>query len=273
MPHDTLTWTAEEWAGLRDVLATLESHPELTFIREQTGGQPGSLLTDHFRQGLQSGDLTPFLDTAADDAAALLRDGVPFAEIVEHLRQITGPLYNSLGAAYADELPRVLRGVRAFAKLKDALLLRAAEVLALHQVTRAEEEQRKIIRELSTPTIPVWDEILVMPLVGVVDSVRAKQMMEQLLERITQQGARVVILDVTGVPAVDTAVADHFLRVTKAARLVGARSILVGISPLVAQALVRLGVSLEGIETHATLRAGLEHAFAQLGYRIVRDPV
>jgi len=111
--------------------------------------------------------------------------------------------------------------------------------------------------------------VLAMPLVGMVDSARAKQMMEQLLNRIVERQSRIVILDVTGVPSIDSGVADHLIRTTRAARLVGARSILAGISPQVAVTLVRMGISFGDLETVSDLRSALALALEMLGYKVV----
>ena len=157
----------------------------------------------------------------------------------------------------------------------DLLLLEstiiAGEVYATEREDQVQDEYRQVVRRLSTPVIQVWDEVLVLPLIGVIDSSRAQQMTERLLERIVDLQARVVIMDITGVPTVDTAVADHLIKTTRAAGLVGAKAILVGISPQVAQTLVRLGVSLGDIETYADLHSGLANALRSLGYVVPRQ--
>ncbi len=130
------------------------------------------------------------------------------------------------------------------------------------------ETQRQALRELSTPIAPVLEGVLVLPLVGSIDSRRAQQVMEALLEAIGQHQAEAVIIDITGVPMVDTRVANHLLQVTRAARLLGAQCILVGISPEVAQTVVSLGVDLAGIITKADLRSGIEYALKMRGRKI-----
>ncbi|MGH3649754.1 MAG: STAS domain-containing protein, partial [Acidimicrobiia bacterium] len=159
---------------------------------------------------------------------------------------------------------------KAMRLVENAYLLAAGSTYAGMREDSVESEYQTVIRRLSTPVITVWDEVLVMPLVGVVDSTRAQQMMEQLLQRIAAETARFVILDITGVPTVDTAVAEHLLKTTKASRLVGAEALLVGISPKVAQTLVRLGVSLSEVATYPDLRSGLDHALRSLGYEMRR---
>jgi PAS domain S-box-containing protein len=122
-------------------------------------------------------------------------------------------------------------------------------------------QQSSAISELLTPVIQVWDEILVLPLIGTIDTLRAQQIVENLLESIVRMQALVVIMDVTGVPVVDTKVANHLLQTTEAARMLGAEVILTGVSPSNAQTLVKLGVELGNITARSTLQEGLKLAF------------
>ncbi|MBN1485540.1 MAG: STAS domain-containing protein [Chloroflexia bacterium] len=130
------------------------------------------------------------------------------------------------------------------------------------------ERQRRVLAELSTPVIQVYENVLVLPLVGAIDTERARRVMEELLLGITHFQAELVIIDITGVPVVDTSVANHLIQTIKAARLLGARSILVGISSEIAQTLVHLRVDLSGVETRSNLQAGIEFALAQMGLEI-----
>jgi rsbT co-antagonist protein RsbR len=120
------------------------------------------------------------------------------------------------------------------------------------------EQQQRVIRELATPIIQVWDRVLTLPLLGVVDSGRAAGLLEGLLEQVTRTQARFAILDLTGVQAIDTATANALLQLVQALRLLGAEGIIAGIQPAVAQTMITLGVSLEGITTRANLRSALE---------------
>ncbi len=133
------------------------------------------------------------------------------------------------------------------------------------------EEQAKAIAELSTPVIQLWDEILALPLIGKIDSARAKQIMENLLNEIIKTQSSQVVIDITGLPIVDTAVASRLMRTFDAARLLGAECILTGISPVVAQTLVTIGVDLGRIKTMATLNSGLESALNNLNMRIINN--
>jgi len=130
------------------------------------------------------------------------------------------------------------------------------------------EAQQIALQELSTPLVPVSEEILVLPLIGKVDTQRARQIMEVLLTGASSRRARVVILDITGVPVVDTGIANYLLQATQSLRLLGAECILVGITPHVAQTIVGLGIDLRGLLTRGDLRDGIEYALQLLGQTI-----
>jgi rsbT co-antagonist protein RsbR len=125
------------------------------------------------------------------------------------------------------------------------------------------QRQASALNELSTPLIPVSDQVLVMPLVGTLDTARVKQIMIALLEGVSRARASAAILDITGVTVVDSQVANALIQAAKAVRLLGAEVVLTGIRPEVARTLVGLGVDLEGIVTRSTLQGGIEHAMGQ----------
>lgn len=146
-------------------------------------------------------------------------------------------------------------------------------ILTLSKVFIAAHEeiisnQAAQIRALSTPIIPMYNGILVLPLVGTIDSHRASHVMETLLEGIGREQAEVVIVDVTGVPIVDTGTANYLLQAARAAHLLGAQVVLVGISAEIAQTIVQLGVELAGLVTRANLQDGIEYALRQQGQAI-----
>ncbi|MDI3283612.1 PAS domain S-box protein [Polyangium sp. 15x6] len=152
--------------------------------------------------------------------------------------------------------------IRSQAVLTDVTERLAAERAA--QAAAAQEEtiraQREMLRAISTPLVPLGDGVLLMPLVGTMDSTRAEQMMAALLDGVVTHAAEVAILDVTGVPSVDAAVAEALVRATKAVGLLGARVVLTGLGPSAAHALVELDMGLGGMTTKATLRDGLAAA-------------
>jgi methyl-accepting chemotaxis protein len=133
---------------------------------------------------------------------------------------------------------------------------RATEI-ALRQVREAErirEEMNRTLEEMSTPVMPIWDGILLLPLIGVVDSSRTDQAVTKTLERINETRARVFLLDISGVPAVDTAVANQLLKISKATQLMGCETVISGLSPAIARTMVELGVEVGEVRTTATLR-------------------
>lgn len=130
-------------------------------------------------------------------------------------------------------------------------------------------QQSLSLIELATPVIRLWEHILLLPLVGVIDTARARQFTESLLEAITRYEARVTLIDVTGVPLFDTAVARHLIKTIDAAHLLGTRVVMTGLSPEGALTLTKLGISLPQVVTRATLRAGVAEALMLVGRRIV----
>ena len=129
--------------------------------------------------------------------------------------------------------------------------------------------QKVALQELSASLIPVVDKVSIMPLVGTIDTERAKLIMENLLEGVVQQRAEVVLLDITGVPVVDTMVAHHIIQAADAVRLVGAKCMLVGIRPEIAQTIVALGINLSDFTTTSTLRRGMQEALSLTNREIV----
>lgn len=129
------------------------------------------------------------------------------------------------------------------------------------------EDQRVAIRELSTPIIEVWEGVLCLPIVGVLDSTRSAEMTEGLLSAIVSKKADCAIIDVTGIQVMDTGTADHFLRMTRAVRLLGANCLLTGINPAIAQTIIHMGVDLSGVVTHRTMRNALQH-FVERRYAV-----
>lgn len=131
-------------------------------------------------------------------------------------------------------------------------------------------EQQEAIRELSTPVLPFREGILILPVVGLIDSYRASQLTEQLLRAIRDNRAKVVVLDITGVPYVDSRVASHLVQTVEAARLMGAKVIVSGVSPEIALTMVAIGVDLGRVETVCDMQSGIERAEEMSGYRMVK---
>jgi rsbT co-antagonist protein RsbR len=150
--------------------------------------------------------------------------------------------------------------------------------LAQHTVSIFQQVREDIIRrqqeellELSTPVVKLWEGVLAVPMIGVLDSSRTQMVMEALLQRIVETGSGLAIIDITGVPTVDTLVAQHLLKTVTAIRLMGADCIISGIRPQIAQTIVHLGIDLQGVSTKATLADALSLALQKTGWRITRD--
>jgi rsbT co-antagonist protein RsbR len=153
--------------------------------------------------------------------------------------------------------------------------------LALHTTVLYQQSREAIIQrqqeemlELSTPVVELWDGVLALPLIGTLDSARTQIIMESLLQRIVETGSTIAIIDITGVPTVDTLVAQHLLKTVAAARLMGAECFISGIRPQIAQTIIQLGIELNDVVTKATLAAAFAVALQRLNYTLVhRDAV
>lgn len=151
---------------------------------------------------------------------------------------------------------------------KDITELRRVEQQQKNEREAVIAAQAQSLSELSTPVTEVWEGILLLPIVGIVDSRRAHDIMNSVLESISEKQARHIILDISGVGVVDTAVANHFIKISKATQLMGCRCSISGVSPAIAQTMVELGIDVGTMSTTSTMRDALREAFNQVGVRI-----
>ena len=163
-----------------------------------------------------------------------------------------------------EEAAKALSSIRKVIFFDMALAIDTYIAAYLETMTR----HQAAIRELSTPVIKVYDRVLLLPIVGTVDTQRAHQIMETVLVQVVEQQAKVMILDIAGVPVVDTKVADHILKTTAAVQLLGAQTILTGISASVARTVVQLGVEITRMHTRSKLSEGIELALSILGKKV-----
>lgn len=226
------------------------------------------------RRAVQSGSAE---GTAWEDVRQFLLElsrtrayqGFTPAETATFVMSLKQPLFLRLQSQMRGDADALGRELWACSELLDRLGLTTIEA---HQTNREEiiaRQQRELL-ELSTPVVLLWDEILALPLVGTLDSERTQIVMETLLQKIVDTGAAVAIIDITGVPTVDTLVAQHLMKTVAATRLMGADCIISGIRPQIAQTIVHLGVDLSEVTTKATLADAFAAALERIGSAMPR---
>lgn len=195
------------------------------------------------------------------------KQGFSTRETALYIFNLKDALTQFLRKEYKDDPEMLNRETRALNRLIDSLGIAIFEgfVQKREEVIRRQQEE---ILELSSPVITIWDDILAVPLVGTLDSSRTQVVMRNMLQKIVNTGSSVVILDISGVPAVDTMTAQHLLKTVSAARLMGTECIISGIRPAIAETIVDLGIDLSGVITKATLAGALMEAFQILGMEV-----
>ena len=184
------------------------------------------------------------------------------------LRDVYG---RSLFRWYQQDINKLYAAMDTYEPVANKILAIVA-LAFIQERERVVRQQQEAIRELSTPVLQVREKMLILPIIGMIDSQRARQLTEQLLIAVKESRAKVVIVDVTGVPAVDSKVANHLLQTIDAARLMGAKAIITGLSPDVAQALVSIGVDVARFNAVGNLQGGIEEADRILGYKLSAGP-
>ncbi len=194
--------------------------------------------------------------------------GVETHEVVGIVLLLRDVLARSLFAKYQTDFKKLNRILDAYEPAAN----RIANTVAVGFVQERERvirQQQEAIRELSTPVLQVRERLLILPIIGVIDPQRARQLTEQLLRGIRTNRAKVVVIDITGVAAMDVTVANHLVQTVEASRLLGATVIVTGLSPEIAQTLVTIGVDLGKMNTVGDLQGGIEQAERLLGYKVM----
>jgi anti-anti-sigma regulatory factor len=246
-----------------DIAADARSHPEL-------GGLLGSIdPTDLdptrglLARAIMDGEWSPYLGRMGDQGVRYAEAGLDFSAWFSAGRALRGRLIPLMVEVLSDDAERLAEAVRGVSILIDLATFAVGQTYITAK-ERIISEQQAFLRELSTPVLELRPGLLLVPLVGLIDSDRAMFLTQQLLEGIATNRAKAVVLDITGVPAVDSAVANHLMQTVQATRLMGAHTLISGLSAENAQTLVRLGLDLGPLNTVGTLADGVLQASAIL---------
>jgi rsbT co-antagonist protein RsbR len=212
----------------------------------------------------------PAREFLADLSRTRARQGFSPSETASFVFALKRPLFAMLRAEFADDAAQLGDEIWHTTELLDQLGL-----LTMEEYQRGREEvirrQQDEMLELSTPVVTLWDGVLALPMIGTLDSARTQIVMETLLQRIVETGASIAIIDITGVPTVDTMTAQHLLKTVTATRLMGAECIISGIRPQIAQTIVHLGVDLGDVTTKATLADAFRVALSRTQRSVCHD--
>ncbi len=220
---------------------------------------------DNYVEVLETGSVQALQKYAQDLSERIIPRGVETHEVVGIVLLLRDVLARSLFEKYQRDFALLNQVLDAYEPAAN----RIANTVAVSFVDERERvihQQQDALRRLSTPVLPVRERLLILPIIGVLDSERARQLTEQLLSGIRTHRAKVVVIDITGAPEVDATVANHLVQTVDACRLMGATVIITGLSPKIAQTLVTLGVDLSKIHTMGDLQGGLEEAERLLDY-------
>ena len=243
----------EQWAG-----RIHEAHLLQAMTSQEMDAETTSVY-DNYVEVLETGSVEALQHYARDLSERIIPRGVETQEVVGIVLLLRDVLARSLFEKYQRDFALLNRVLDAYEPAAN----RIANTVAVSFVDERERvirQQQDAIRELSTPVLPVRERLLVLPIIGVLDSERAKQLTEQLLTGIRRHRAKVVVMDITGAPDVDETVANHLVQTVDASRLMGASVIITGLSPKIAQTLVTIGVDLSKMNTIGDLQGGLEEA-------------
>jgi len=256
------TQLREEWAR-RITEAEL-----LTAMTKEEVFAEATSVYDNYVEALETGTFEALQAYSRNLSERIIPRGVETHEVVGIVLLLRDVLARSLFAKYQADFTKLNRILDAYEPAAN----RIANTVAVGFVQERERiirEQQEAIRELSTPVLQVRERLLILPIIGVIDPQRARQLTEQLLRGIRTNRAKVVVIDITGVAAMDATVANHLVQTVEASRLLGATVIVTGLSPEIAQTLVTIGVDLGKMTTVGDLQGGIEEAERLLGYKVV----
>jgi rsbT co-antagonist protein RsbR len=227
--------------------------------------------------GVRSGDSSNLSATSWHQARELIqtisasraRQGFAPGEVATFVLSLKHPLFVAIRRDLSKDQDKLFDTIWAATELLDRLALLTTEAFMAAREELISRQQQELL-ELSTPVVKLWDGILALPIIGTLDSARTQVVMENLLQTVVSTNSKFAIIDITGVPTVDTLVAQHLLKTITAARLMGAECIISGVRPQIAQTIVHLGINLEDVTTRARLSDAFALALKMSGRTVVR---
>ena len=244
----------------------------LTALTEEEIFSEATSVYDNYVEVLETGSVEALQDYARNLSERIIPRGVETDEVLGIVLLLRDVLARSLFEKYQADFQILNEVLDAYEPAAN----RIANTVGVNFVQERERiirQQQEAIRELSTPVLQVRERLLILPIIGVLDGQRARQLTEQLLRGIRTNRARVVVIDITGVPAIDSTVANHLVQTVDASRLMGASVIITGLSSEIAQTLVTLGVDLSKVNAVGDLQGGIEEAERLLGYTVISGGV
>lgn len=228
-------------------------------------------------RSLESGNFTdihrpeyrPVLDMLTELSRTRSRQGFTPSETATFVFSLKQPLFTALRRAHGTDAEGAMEDIWNVTRMLDKLGLHTTEVFQQSREDVIRRQQEEML-ELSTPVVQLWEGVVALPLIGTLDSARTSVVMETLLQTIVETRSEIAIIDITGVPTVDTLVAQHLLKTVAAARLMGADCIISGIRPQIAQTMVHLQIDLSAVTTKATMAEALRAALKRSGYAVGR---
>ncbi len=260
--RENRTQLREEWANRITDAQLLTAMSKTEIFSEATS------VYDNYVEVLETGNVEALQAYARNLSERIIPRGVETDEVLGIVLLLRDVLARSLFEKYQNDLLLLNRVLDAYEPAANRIA-NTVGVSFVQERERIIRQQQEAIRELSTPVLQVRERLLILPIIGVIDSQRARQLTEQLLRSIRTNRAKVVVVDITGVPTIDSTVANHLVQTVEASRLMGASVIITGLSSEIAQTLVTIGVDLSKMNAVGDLQGGIEEAELFLGYKVI----
>ncbi|MBW0018454.1 MAG: STAS domain-containing protein [Mycobacterium sp.] len=256
--------------GLREEWARRITEAELlTAMTPEEIFSEATAVYDNYVEVLETGSVEALQDYARDLSERIIPRGVETDEVLGIVLLLRDVLARSLFEKYQTDFEMLTRVLDAYEPAANRIA-NTVGVSFVQERERIIRQQQEAIRELSTPVLQVREQLLILPIIGVLDSQRARQVTEQLLRAIRANRAKVVVIDITGVPTIDSTVANHLVQTVDASGLMGASVIITGLSSEIALTLVTIGLDLSKMNAVGDLQGGIEEAERLLGYEVTR---